>query len=929
MSYLNEDQQKKISSRSDQVNKENEEFDINKFNTLSNSVINEQHKSNYGFNEVLDIAKFNSKTKNFENESKDRKKYVDHLFDDSESMNQGINNNNQNINNIENQKEKIEDESVPAYGNIKNANSNDFNYEEDEEDDNNYGDYNQNLNEDIRKKKIVSDLFSDRESKEINYGEKFSFTNPATTELINNNINKDMKNPFSKSVDKNEDEIIFEEEKIDASNLTVNKIGPKESIEINNNKNNSKNFPNENHSLIPFNDKQDFQEEFAEEKIPIFDDIGAKGNFELENPINDNKTFDINDIKQEPKFSARKFEPEEINNYNEAEEKLDRAENYKINSQRISDENLNNNNLVGTKKGLDDTDFNLFGNEENEKGNTKISERVNNQNDEENRLDDINLQMDNSFFNLGLMESKKLSIDNENKSIKSDTNIIEENVNNDNEENFNKFDFNFEDNNKDNKNKAFNVDINEFEFNSNNGNKNEKESKDQNMDPFDFNDNKNKFDFDFTNNDNKNTNQINKNDTNLFKKRSSKSSNISSHRKSSNEKDFKFEIKGSNNNLNFNNANDKEKKEISQLDINKNLNNKNKNEIPEKENNNQANELMEKNKNVNFDNLMSELFQKSKDVNSVSVSEFNSNNNNNLPPDYIDLDNFKSEKIEEFNKKADEKKVEEKKENKNKANHLSDINNFEISNLEFDDLYIDNSEENLNGELFYDFQNFEESYKNQKTQIINKSEYQNKVENDLNFSYQKNLWKVPEKVLKPEKLIDNIFNEEIPYISFNEEIYLHMISYYNYDELGDKLSKRNLITKNKNFIENRIGYLTNFKTFKENYKLSSVKNLELKKFEEESNYLREVLSDGNGFFRAFMFSFIEVNIFSEDVTSLQYLRLDVYNILNVNKLSSINKLEIFGIFDLIILELERKEIFSAYNILINAYGLSENFDEVI
>ena len=75
-----------------------------------------------------------------------------------------------------------------------------------------------------------------------------------------------------------------------------------------------------------------------------------------------------------------------------------------------------------------------------------------------------------------------------------------------------------------------------------------------------------------------------------------------------------------------------------------------------------------------------DLFQKSKDVNSVSVSEFNSNNNNNLPPDYIDLDNFKSEKIEEFNKKADEKKVEEKKANENKANLLNDINNFEINN---------------------------------------------------------------------------------------------------------------------------------------------------------------------------------------------------------------------------------------------------------
>ena len=71
----------------------------------------------------------------------------------------------------------------------------------------------------------------------------------------------------------------------------------------------------------------------------------------------------------------------------------------------------------------------------------------------------------------------------------------------------------------------------------------------------------------------------------------------------------------------------------------------------------------------------------------------------------------------------------------------------------------------------------------------------------------------------------------------------------------------------------------------------------------------------------------KTNIFKNDIESLQYLRLDVFNNLNDRNVG-FNILEIFGIFDLIIIELEKNDINMAYSIFLNAYGISSNFDEV-
>lgn len=58
-------------------------IDMDKYNTYSNDKFDEMKKSNFGFNDQLDIAKFSSTNHQDDNEIKERKIFVDQLFDES------------------------------------------------------------------------------------------------------------------------------------------------------------------------------------------------------------------------------------------------------------------------------------------------------------------------------------------------------------------------------------------------------------------------------------------------------------------------------------------------------------------------------------------------------------------------------------------------------------------------------------------------------------------------------------------------------------------------------------------------------------------------------------------------------------------------------------------------------------------------------
>ncbi len=96
---LNKEEKNQQNQQSQIKQKPKDSMDINKFNTYSQKGFDDLKKSSLGFNETLDIAKFNSKISAYEKETNERKNLVDQLFDESFSND---NNNKQQENHLNN-----------------------------------------------------------------------------------------------------------------------------------------------------------------------------------------------------------------------------------------------------------------------------------------------------------------------------------------------------------------------------------------------------------------------------------------------------------------------------------------------------------------------------------------------------------------------------------------------------------------------------------------------------------------------------------------------------------------------------------------------------------------------------------------------------------------------------------------------------------
>lgn len=106
---------------------------------------------------------------------------------------------------------------------------------------------------------------------------------------------------------------------------------------------------------------------------------------------------------------------------------------------------------------------------------------------------------------------------------------------------------------------------------------------------------------------------------------------------------------------------------------------------------------------------------------------------------------------------------------------------------------------------------------------------------------------------------------------------------------------------------------------------------QLQEIGKEVERWRMVLGDGNCFYRAFMFSYLEVYILSKNIFELKKFVYDFYKKMDCKfkrKNISINKFNILAIFNIIIDYLERGEMKAAYEVFIKSYHLYENFDFV-
>lgn len=107
---------------------------------------------------------------------------------------------------------------------------------------------------------------------------------------------------------------------------------------------------------------------------------------------------------------------------------------------------------------------------------------------------------------------------------------------------------------------------------------------------------------------------------------------------------------------------------------------------------------------------------------------------------------------------------------------------------------------------------------------------------------------------------------------------------------------------------------------------------EIKKLSKDLEYWRLILGDGNCFYRAFMFSLIELWILQKNSKDLEKMICDVFQIFETEKNNDLlkqknfHKLEICGILCLILDNIKKKKTATAYEILLKSYQRNKNFD---
>ncbi len=384
--------------------------------------------------------------------------------------------------------------------------------------------------------------------------------------------------------------------------------------------------------------------------------------------------------------------------------------------------------------------------------------------------------------------------------------------------------------------------------------------------------------------------------------------------------------------------------------------------FPNKESNNKnstAEDLMKKNQNINFDKIIFDVFDKNEKVHfdkEYDVEQsFNYDKKDLLPPDYINLDDFESNKMNEYNNYAVNKNMINSvdinflnNEIKNPKNFPKDKNNNnQIENENFEDsLYIqanqDEKDENdekdekdekeiENDGLFNRFsKKFEQPFGN-ISKITYKKNYlkrQNKIKNDNLFSSEKSFGKIKFNLdFSLKKYF--AYDQEVLKLQI-EAFFIDLLQKYDFDSLKKKLNYPTKDLKLKS--ESKISYLQNLQSLIINTDLVKINPAKLKVLESNLKFIREIKSDGNGFYRAFMFSLIEKYILNKNIFGLRNIIYDISE--NIDKSLDknnviINKYEIFGVFNCILENIENNDITSAYSVLINAYGFSSNFDNVI
>lgn len=386
--------------------------------------------------------------------------------------------------------------------------------------------------------------------------------------------------------------------------------------------------------------------------------------------------------------------------------------------------------------------------------------------------------------------------------------------------------------------------------------------------------------------------------------------------------------------------------------------------LSEREREKVAEELMLKNQNINFDKIILDVFENKKDkkkVNFEDQADYQEESNNVtskklIPPDYINLDDFQSGKMNEYNNKA----VNRNNNNNHNNEHLAAKDSLGNINLrgdadepvyeanpqsldENDDLYVESQRDDnmLNNGIFNSYSEkhekpFAKGSSAASAAGAKKMDYlrrKTKLMQDCLFSEEKSFAKINKINNNENSSLSVSLKKHFAYdaevlVSQIEAIFLDLFQNYDFDHLKKKLKdpSKNLRLR----AQARISYLQSFASFKANTNLINFNSAKLKTLETNAKFIREIKSDGNGFYRCFMFALVESYILNENLSGIRNIVNDVNEIIDSPLTNSleVNKQEIFGIFNCILENLDMSDIANAYAVFVNAYGFSSNFDNV-
>jgi len=352
---------------------------------------------------------------------------------------------------------------------------------------------------------------------------------------------------------------------------------------------------------------------------------------------------------------------------------------------------------------------------------------------------------------------------------------------------------------------------------------------------------------------------------------------------------------------------------------------------PECEKEKNAEELMQKNQNINFDKIIFDVLDKNEKKKNVNFDQEyleSNSNNNHFPADYINLDDFQSGKMNEYNNKAVNKNHKDSIDINYKVDQIKMQIQDEVPVIEdSDSLYIQSRLDDYkqgNGIFNSYSEKLEKPFVNKVSDLNNKKidylKRKTKINEDNFFSEEKSFGKI--KIDNNFQLRKNFSYDPMVLVSEIEAIFLNLFENYDFDKLKKKLKNPTKESKAKS--ESKISYLQTWQIFKSNANLINFNPSKLKLIEAQTKFIREIKTDGNGFYRAFMFAILESYILNENISGIRNLLIEINEIIDVplsNKIE-INKQEILIIFNSILEHLELNDIETAYSIFINAYGVN-------